>query len=176
MEPPDLSCADAGLLADLLWSGGDEERLWESEELGAIFEHQLAAEIEFDLGRSQEALGRDIPQLLRSVEGPPIRSFRDLFEHPRPPIELLDLTRQFAKTCRLRGDGPLPVEIATVLYVTAIVAAMVKAGQRITKLDDQALCYSLDWALDQPWLDESIRGLLRRGRQVVGLSEADRDA
>ena len=140
-----------------------------------MLQHQLGADIQYDLSESELALGRDLQPLLGSVEGREIRSFRDLFEHPHPPTELLDLIRQFAKICRTRSDGPLPAEIATVLYVAAIVAAIVTNNQRITKLDDQALCYSLEWALEQPWLDDSIRRLLQQGRQAVRCSDPESD-
>jgi hypothetical protein len=80
---------------------------------------------------------------------------------------LLELTRRFAKACRSRTGAPLPDEIATVLYFASIVAAMLRCGRRISKLDDEALVHALDWALDQPWLDASMRDLLCRGRQVV---------
>jgi hypothetical protein len=153
-------------LADLM-AFGREEALWGPQELGAILQHQLDAEVAFDLSRLGQVRVQEVERALASIQGSPIRTFRELFEHPSPPIELVDLSRRFAKACRSSRDGPLPNEIATVLYFASIVVAMITCGRRISKLDDEAIGYALDWALDQPWLDESIRGLISRGRQAV---------
>ncbi len=167
MEREDFSHVDSASLADLMDCRSHREEMWSTGELEAILEHQLAAEVQFDLERFDEAVGLDLPQMLRSVEGSPIRSFRDLFQHPLPPIELLDLTRRFAKACRSRGDSPLPAEIATILYLSSIAAAMTRCNHRITSLDDKALRCGFDWALDQGWLDELTRPLLEYGRQAL---------
>lgn len=113
--------------------------------------------------------------MARSVEGPPIRSFRDLFQHPKPPIELLDLTRRFAKACRSQGDSPLPAEIATILYLSSIAAALARCGQRITTLDDHAVCNGFDWALEHGGLDALTRRLLEGGRLALKSSGQQSD-
>lgn len=166
MHEHDVSDAAPNSLAHLI-DFGREEALWTARDLEAILQHQLDAKIDFDLTRFGESRVQDLQQQLDSVEGPPIRSFRDLLEHPAPPIELLDAARRFAKSCRSRDEGPLPDEIATVLYFASAVAAMIKCGGRISRLDDDGLRYALDWALEQSWLDDSIRGLLSQGRQTL---------
>lgn len=138
--------------------------LWEPQELAAILQHQLSAPLEFDLS----VLGADSVSILAKGQpqgGPPIRTFRDLLLHARPPIELLELTRQFAKGCRTRPDGPLPDEIATLLYVLSIAVALTRCGRRITKLDDEALQHSFAWALAQPWVDAPSRQLIQEASQ-----------
>ena len=142
---------------------------WKPEELGPIFEHQLSAPLECDLGY----LDKGLAKRLQTVDDPPIRSFADLLGHPHPPLELLELIKRFAKACRNHPDSPLPDEIATVLYCLSIVAAITKCGRRITKMDDQSLRYSLDWALRQPWLDDSSHKLLREGRKALDPSGAE---
>ena len=166
MHERDVSDAAPNSLADLI-DFGREEALWTAQDLEAILEHQLDAKIDFDLIRFGESRAEDLRQQLGSVKGPAIRTFRDLLEHPSPPIELLDATRRFAKSCRSRAEGPLPDEIATVLYFASAVVAMVKCERRISRLDDDGLRYALDWALEQPWLDDSIRDLFARGRQTL---------
>jgi hypothetical protein len=156
---PDKS--DAFWLAELL-RVDDAGPLWGPDELAAIFEHQLSAPVDFDLS----VMGGEPPtdlaaQLAR--QDPPIASFRDLFGHPHPPVDVLERTKQFAKQCRRRPAGPLPAEIATVLYLLSIVVAMTRGERRISKLDDEALRASLDWALEQPWLDAATRDLLLEG-------------
>lgn len=167
MEHSDFLQVDPVSLAGLMNSRSDYDETWSASDLAAILEHQLAADVQFDLERFDEAVGLDLPEMLRSAAAPLIRSFRDLFEHPQPPIELLDLTRRFAKACRSRGDSPLPAEIATILYLSSIAVAMIKRNHRLTSLADEALVNGLNWAVEQSWLDESTRQLLRQGREVL---------
>lgn len=167
MEHDDLSQVDPVSLADLMDCRSDKEETWSASDLAAILEHQLDADVQYDLGRFDEAVGVDLPGMLRSAVEPPIRSFRDLFEHPQPPIELLDLTRRFAKACRLPGDSPLPAEIATILYLASIATAMIKRSHRLTALTNEALSNGFAWASEQSWLNESTRRLLRQGRDAL---------
>jgi hypothetical protein len=92
-----------------------------------------------------------------------IRTFRELFQHPHPPVEFLEATKRFAKRCRNQPESPLPDEITTLLYFLAIVVARTRCGVRISGLDGEALRTGLDWALEQPWLDPTVRELLREG-------------
>ena len=167
MQQPDLSKIKARALTPMMdLEGGEEPGLWQPEELGAILRHQMAAPLEFDFSY----LGAERPaslDALAGTDGPPVRTFGDLLCHPRPPIELLESTKEFAKRCRSRPDAPLPDEIATILYILSIVAALTRCARRITKLDAAGLRYSLDWALAQPWLDPATRDLLREGYQAL---------
>jgi hypothetical protein len=141
--------------------------LWKPEELGAILEHQLAAPVAFDLGALDSGLNLRLQSL--TPAGPPLNSFRDLFHHPQPPLELLLLTKDFAKRCHYWPDSPIPDEIASVLYLLAIVVAMTRCHRAISRLDNKALRYSLDWALSQSWLDDSTRTLLRDSGKTLGV-------
>ena len=166
MHERDVSDAAPNSLADLI-DFGRQQALWSARDLESILQHQLDAKLDFDLTQFGESRVEDLRRQLGAVEGAPIHTFRDLLEHPSPPIELLDATRRFAKKCRSRREGPLPDEIATVLYFASAVAAMVKCRQRISRLDDEGLRYALDWALEQSWLDDSIRELLLQGRRTL---------
>ena len=110
-------------------------------------------------------------EAFNATETPPINSFNDLLHHPRPPIELLELTKAFAKACRSHPDSPLPDEVATVLYLGSIVAAMTRCDRPISKLGSDGLRHGLDWALNQPWLDQPTRNLLEEGRRGVDPAE-----
>ena len=90
-------------------------------------------------------------------------------------LELLKMAKEFAKECRSRPECRLPDEVATMLYVLSIVVAMT-SGHRITKLDRQGLRHVLDWALDQAWIDEPTRRLLREGGRAIGRMEPESDA
>ena len=105
-------------------------------------------------------------------QGLTLKSFGDLLAHPHPPVELLKVTKDFAKACRLSPRGALPKEIATVLYFASIAAAMVRCRRRITGLSDADLADGLRWTLARPWLDAPTRSLIEEGLALLTLSVA----
>ena len=135
--------------------------------MGAIFRHQMDAPLGFDL----ESMGRATTKKSQALNGADlllVQSFGQLLRHPAPPLELLTITKDFAKQHYLRSNGPLPREVARVLYVSCIAAALVKRGARITKLDDSHVRSGFEWGLSRPWLDENTRQLLQRGLETIG--------
>jgi hypothetical protein len=169
MKDDDLHGSDPQSLTQMMDLDAGAEKLWSPEELGAILTHQLVAPLECDLSHLDSGLALRLKQL-RSTDDPPLSSFGDLLRHPSPPLNLLELTKQFAKACRNHPHSPLPDEVATVLYFLSIVVAITRCGRRITKMDDRSLEFSLNWALRQPWLDNSTRAILQEGLDAVGLS------
>ena len=87
-------------------------------------------------------------------------SLGNLLAFPNPPVELLEITKEFAKTCRQNPHSPMPQEIASVLYFTSIAAALVRCNRRITGLSDEVLAEGFSWTLAQPWLDAPTRSLI----------------
>ena len=169
-QRPDWSNANLRRLAGLMQV--DEQALWGESELGAILQHQLEAPLELEL--RQTGVGEWPPAGgTPSAGDAAIRTFRELLEDPQPPIELLERTKQYAKSCRSRVDGPLPEEVATVLYLAAIVAARARCGRAISRLGELALRHAVDWALGQPWLDPSVRDLLAGGRAALAAAEEE---
>lgn len=173
MAEPNCSDADRQRLADMIAVRPDA--LWTAEELGAILQHQLDASLEFDLSRLEQDPARGAAAVTQ-FRGGAIHTFRQLLNHPQPPVELLELTRRFAKNCRSQPDGPVPDEVATVLYLAAIVSARLKCGRMISRLDETALKHALDWALEQPWLDPGVGELLGRARATLTSSEPNAHA
>ncbi len=151
-------------LARMLDFGAGQQPLWDSDELGAIFQHQLDAALEPDLSRVEPAL-RDRLGALADV-GEPLGTFRDLFRHAHPPLELLEATKRFAKYARVQEEL-LPAETATVLYFLAIAAARTRCGRRITALADEALQHGLSWARQQAWLDANSREVLSEAERLL---------
>src|SRR5205085_1872867 len=88
-----------------------------------------------------------------------LKSFLDLFRHPNPGVELLAVAKEYAKGCRADPDGPLPPEVATVLYYAAIAAALTRHGVRITGQAPAAVRAGLGWVAAQPWVGDEIRAL-----------------
>jgi hypothetical protein len=153
-------------LAAMLRIGEHSRPNWTRDDLAAMLRHQLAAPLIDDIaspnGQSRKALEE------AAEREPPVISYGDLLLGEQPPVELLALTKAFAKSCR-SGDGELalPDEIATIVYLMSIFAALVRCSERITDLSDDALLVSLDWAQHRDWIDEPTRNLFQRGRELL---------
>jgi hypothetical protein len=97
-------------------------------------------------------------------------SFAELLTHPRPPLELLETVKQFAKRHRSSQDATLPPEIATALYFACTAVGLTRLGRRITRMDDDALRGGVRWALDQQWVDGTMRDVLHEAAAQLGLA------
>jgi hypothetical protein len=161
-----LSKSPPKSLAAFLAAGQERARLWQPEELGAIFRHQMSAPILVDLGGFDPATAARL-QTLSSAQGLLLKSFLDLFLHPVPPIELLTLTKDFAKGNMEQPDSSLPNDVAAVLYYVSIAAALVRLGRRITQLRDPELQRGLEWARGKPWVESRLQLLLDEALQKL---------
>lgn len=151
-------------LAALMTTGEERGRLWRADELAAIFQHQMSAPMLVDLGSFDPRTATQLRNL-SDAQGLLLKSFADLFHHPVPVIELLELVKDFAKSNLDHPESGLPSEIAATLYYTSIAAALVRLNARISKLSDADLRHGLRWTLEQSWLDDQTRELLA---QAVG--------
>jgi hypothetical protein len=142
-------------LATLLDPVTLERHDWRSAELGALWQAQLAAPLDFDL----RDVTPDAPRTLATVVNPP-QTFGELFRHPEPPVELLRLAQQFGKRHRQDPDSGLPAEIATAIYFVSIELARVRCGRPISELTAESLRKGVQWTLAQPWLDPATRAVL----------------
>lgn len=137
---------------------GEERADWSADELGAVLHHQLQAPLEYDLRTIAPGGEQTIAQMTAAIAiGPRPRSFADLIVHPSPPLELLTLMKDFARSGR--DDGSIPAEVGTILYYAAIVLAIVRHNTRITKLDNNSLSSGIAWAAAVPWIDPALRQL-----------------
>jgi hypothetical protein len=159
-------------LASLLAAGEEGLRLWQPEELAAIFRHQLAAPIMMDLG-AFDATAAERLQREGAQRGLLLKSFADLFQHPSPPLELLALIKDFAKANRDHPGSALPPEIAAALYYASIAAALVRLDRRISSLSDFDLHRGLQLTLQQAWLDLATRELLSRALEKVSAGRTE---
>ena len=156
-----LDFAKPKSLAAFLAAGSEPTRLWRPEELGAIFRHQMSAPILVDLGGYHPCAATRLKTLSDS-QNLLLKSFADLFHHPAPPLELLQLTKDFAKANLDHPESTLPNEVAAALYYISIAAALVRLDTRISRLPDADLLRGLRWTIDQPWLDDQTRLLLHQ--------------
>jgi hypothetical protein len=163
MSPSDYSAAAftkrPGALAALINSGTESTRLWRPEELAAIFRHQLSAPVFIDLGQLPKGTAARLRQV-SEAQGLLLKSFSELFHHPVPPVELLELAKDFAKANMDHPESVLPGEVATALYFTSIAAAYVRLGVRISKLGDDSLAQGWRWTRDREWIDAATKVVL----------------
>jgi hypothetical protein len=148
----------------------DSATAFDDHDIAPMLAHQLSAPIQFDVELLSGELSRKLIDYRAAAAGKPMPArFADLLFAPHPPIELLDLVKQFAKANRSHGDGPMQ-KIAGVLYYASILAARLRChgGQRISQLSDAELATGVGWALDQPWIDARTRGLFEEGRAFLG--------
>jgi hypothetical protein len=131
----------------------EDQSDWLPGDLGQIWRHQLGAPLEVELAEGFRKWAQSNDQ------GTAPRTFEDLLGHPAPPLELLRLVKNLAK--ERRAKPTFPSEIATALYYAAIAIAWARYEQRITELDDAALCRGLEWTIGLSWLDESTRIALK---------------
>ncbi len=146
-------------LAALMASGDERNPLWRPEELAAMFRHQMSAPVLVDLGGFDPNMAARL-KTLSAAQGLLLSSFADLFNHPNPPIQLLQLVKDFAKANMDHPEGGLPSEISAILYYTSIAVALAQLDTRISQLADADLRTGLRWAQKRAWLDEKTKALL----------------
>lgn len=156
-------------LAALMASGEERGQLWRPEELAAIFQHQISAPMLVDLG-SLDAFTALKLRKLSEAQGLLLKSFADLLHHPLPPVELLELVKDFAKANLDHPESGLPPEIASALYYSSIAAALVRVNERISQLPDADLIRGLRWTANQPWLDERTKKLVTQASEQLSNS------
>ena len=135
---------------------------WNAGDQAAALKHQLAASLLPDLAAAPGARVESMSQILGRPGSP--QSFGELFTTHAPPLELLELAKQWARQLRKDTTSPLFEGPATVLYYAAIAAALVRHGKRITSLSDQELREGFAWSAAQPGA-EGLRTLFTEAMQ-----------
>jgi DNA-directed RNA polymerase specialized sigma24 family protein len=145
--------------------------LWATspEDLRSLLAHYMSRPISFVLENLDSTAVENV-RTRAGVQGLLVQSLGDLLHHRRPPVELLQATKAFARAHRQAACKAMPSEVATVLYYASIVAARVSGAQRISGLEDDQLRSGLLWVLDQTWIDDGTRRLIQEG-----LAFLDRD-
>jgi hypothetical protein len=159
-------------LAAFLEGSAEQSRLWRPEELGAIFRHQMSAPVLVDLGGYDPGTAARL-KTLSAAQGLLLKSFSDLFHHPAPPLELLELTKDFAKANMDNAQSSLPGEVAAALYYTCIAAALARLDARITRLPEAELRRGLLWTGEQTWLDKETKQLLLQAAAKIAPSGSE---
>lgn len=162
----DLGSTAPDRLAHLLRMSDGDAPLWSERELAAIFRHQMSAPVGFDLSALPGTRANTVA-FAAAAQGLVLKSFADLLHHPHPPVQLLSLTKEFAKAHRNQPDNPLPREVSTLLYFASIAAALVRCRVRITTLDADELTKSFRWGAGLDWIDENTRRLFNEALAIL---------
>src|SRR6202012_2018941 len=96
-----------------------------------------------------------------------LKSFGDLFHHPAPVPELLEVVKDFAKANMDHPESGVPAEIATALYYVSIATALERLDSRISRLPDADLQRGFRWTMEQAWLDEQTKELLGKALEKL---------
>ncbi len=156
---------DTRMLETLLSPGFEQQRVWQPEELGAMLEHQWGAPLEADLGALPPQQARLLTRLC-DADRLLLKSYGDIFSHPMPPVEILEMIKDYAKRNMASADVELPEDIAKLLYVLSIVVARLRCGKRITSQPDAVIRRNLEAVLAQPWMTPPVVKLLHEGLGV----------
>ena len=104
---------------------------------------------------------------LADSQGLLLKSIGDLLNHPHPPVKLLVMLKDFAKRLMEHPDSPLPREVASLLYWSAIASGLSRGKVRLTSLDSEKLLAGLRWAASQSWVERPIIELIRSAEASV---------
>ena len=157
MTEEGLQTAHPSRLAMMLTVEGVDR--WRPDEMAAILRHQLSSQLEADLAAAD-----------RAGLAPSPMTFGELLHHLRPPVALLERVKHFAKASKAKSTGPLPPQVATLLYFASIVAARLRCDARISGLDDDAILKGTQWALAQSWIDPPTRTLFEEAVAKLGVA------
>jgi hypothetical protein len=153
---------DNDLLGQIIAFDADDRAIWPAAELQSSLGRQIRSQLLSTLRRPETEDQRELAVLTHSTPAG-LETLGDLLQHPHPPVELLRLTKDFAKACNRDPQSPLPPEVSLLLYYACITIALVRCNQRITNLHDDELRDGLHWVVRQPWIDDSLRSLFLQG-------------
>jgi hypothetical protein len=106
-----------------------------------------------------------------SISAKQILSLGDLLIHENPPLSQLCVAKNIAKSADVRLYAWLPSPVAYVLYISAIAAALVRCGKRITKINDAQLRQGFLWTTQQEWVWVRLRDLAESALEKIALDE-----
>lgn len=144
------------LLGQMLACEDENTSLWRREELGGLLKHQLATPLREALGTIDLTFAPDLMAAIQDTRYP-LRTLHDLFVHPRPPLELLEFTKQLGRRNTQHNSGEMPPEVGAAIYFGSIALALVRCNERISSFDDEQLSCGFEQLLSWEWLDEDLR-------------------
>jgi len=132
---------------------------WQPDELAAIYKHLLASPLVDEVAAVQPRLAEKLRKC-EAVPGERLDTFGDLLTHEQPPLDLLNVVKEFCKYAE--DNESLPPDVAFVLYAAVISIALVGRDERITSADDRSLQTRIKWAGSRDWIDPDTKALFER--------------
>jgi len=162
------NCAAARLLR-LLDVNESTSIYWQWADVGAMFQHQLSAPLDFDLsgevahGATTVAALKELPTARHAG----IKTFGTLFLHNEPPVGLLKLSKDFFKrTAKAHPKDSPEHQVAYLCYLLSVIVARLRQGKRITNLKDSEFLSGIAWALKQNWAGKTIHKVFSEAQPV----------
>src|SRR5438094_1930275 len=84
-------------LLKIITVGETLPEMWTDRDRSVILQHQLSAPLCFDSKTHDAAAQSQGEKALKEATTLGLKSFRDLFQHPQPPLPLLRLAKDFFK-------------------------------------------------------------------------------
>ncbi|MBC8868576.1 MAG: hypothetical protein H8E44_04125 [Planctomycetes bacterium] len=156
MTEPNVHGTDPLRLSRLWQCDSDALVEWQPDELAAIFKHLLASPLVDEVAAVQPRLAEKL-RLCEAVPGERLDTFGDLLTHEQPPLDALDVVKEFCK--HAEDNESLPPDVAFVLYAAVISVALVRRDERITSADDRSLQTRIKWAGSRDWIDPDMKAL-----------------
>jgi len=142
----------------------------ETQDPIALQQHQMDSPLYFDLGTLtvSELERRKMTESFVAATRSSIKTFRDLFTHRNPPLELLKVSQKFFKhRLALEQHDSINQKVSYLFYLMSIVVARIRYGVNISKLTNQQQLQTIDSIVKQPWVEGQIRELLAEGRRRI---------
>jgi hypothetical protein len=159
-----------GGLKDLMGLGLKTHEPWQPEELRVLLQDELSSPLEFDLSGLDNGEARRL--LLRArAQGLLVRSLGELFQHPKPPLDLLTMAKDYFKLNQSHPKSDLPPDVALGLYYLCIAIALWRHHQRITSLGRDELTAAFRWVQSQEWMDAPSKQAATEAAKVLTESE-----
>jgi hypothetical protein len=145
-------------LGELLSLGLTPPEEWTPAELQAALREQMVVPVEFELGAFRPADATAV-RARATANGLVLKNLHDLLQHPRPPLEMLVMAKDYFKASILRPNPEIPGLVARVLYHITIAVAWLRHQTRISTLSDTEVVEALKWVERQPWVSSDLKTL-----------------
>ena len=107
MTGSDLSGSEPQMLSRLIGVGDRSSHDWQHDELASIMRHQLDADLVGELGGADIRTRHRVADM-QPHDRPRLTTIRDLLCASNPPIELLILAKEYARSFHSHPESPLP--------------------------------------------------------------------
>lgn len=161
MYRENLQSEQRGQLSDLIAFDADGRAVWPAAQLKSALREQLLS------GLNNLVADRNLFDAISASTTPPLTNYLDLLRHPRPPLDLLIITKDHAKLAHRDPRSALPPDVALLLYYGSIAAALLRHGRRISRLTDDELRGGFNWAVRQSWVDDETRSLFLKTLRLM---------